>query len=159
MAAKRQQGDKAGPIAWPEGVRLASGRVRGRRAAGKAAPAALTEQRGRHRRGGLSEIAAAALLVLKGYVILGRHVRTRHGEIDIIARRGRRLAFVEVKYRRTDEAAATAISDWQAERIAAAAEHWVWRHPRYRDCEIGLDAVLVSRYRIPVHVANALQSA
>ena len=55
----------------------------------------------RYRRGRLSEWLAAAALLAKGYRILGRRVRTPYGEIDLIAVRGRRLAFVEVKRRAT----------------------------------------------------------
>ena len=55
----------------------------------------------RYRRGRLSEWVAAAALLAKGYRILGRRVRTPYGEIDLIAVRGRRLAFVEVKRRAT----------------------------------------------------------
>lgn len=93
----------------------------------------------------------------RGYRILERRYRRRAGEIDIIALRGRRLAFVEVKYRPTIGEAAAAISDRQAARIAEAAERWVWQHPAYHAHEIGLDAVLVARYAWPRYVANALQ--
>ena len=142
---------------WPDGVRLARGRAaRASRRAATADHAARAINR-RHMRGMLAEFAAAALLVLKGYRILDRRHRGRSGEIDIIAVRNRRLAFVEVKYRPTMAEASASISDRQAARIADAAEHWVWRHPRYRDHEIGLDAVLVTRFGLPRHVANALQ--
>ena len=60
---------------------------------------ASAERIGRYRRGRLSEWLAAAALLAKGYRILGRRVRTPYGEIDLIALRGRRLAFVEVKRR------------------------------------------------------------
>ncbi len=115
------------------------------------------ERRGRLRRGALAEVAAAIWLMLKGYRILAWRRRTRFGELDLIAVRGRRIAFVEVKQRRTTEEAQAAISGWQADRIVAAAEQWVWHHPRYRNHEIGLDAVLITRWRWPQHAVNALQ--
>src|SRR5262245_36647438 len=58
-----------------------------RREAGRA------ERLARYRRGRLSELLAAALLMAKGYRILARRCRTPYGEIDLIALRGSRLAF------------------------------------------------------------------
>jgi putative endonuclease len=144
-------------ITWPEGVRRASGRTGSRPAAVVPAPTALQGQHKRHTRGALSELLAAALLMLKGYRILDRRYRSRRGEIDIIAVRGQRLSFVEVKYRRTLAEAETSITGTQAARIANSAEQWVWRNAAYRDHEIGLDAVLVAPGRLPRHLPNALQ--
>src|SRR5262249_19071702 len=79
----------------------------------------------RYRRGRLSEWMAAALLVAKGYRILGRRVRTPYGEIDLVAVRGSRLAFVEVKRRPTRLEAEAALTTRQRVRIARAAEFWV----------------------------------
>src|SRR5262245_50440766 len=76
---------------------------------------------GRYHRGRVSELVAAAALMLKGYRILGRRVRTPYGEIDLIAVRGLRVAFVEVKRRATQDAAQGAVSPRQAGRIARAA--------------------------------------
>jgi putative endonuclease len=117
----------------------------------------LAEKRRRFWRGQLAELFAAALLVLKGYRILARRHRTRLGEIDLIAVRGRRLAFVEVKHRPTIDDAHSSISHSQTDRIAAAAEQWVWRHPAYHAHEIGLDAILLAPRRMPRHLPNALQ--
>lgn len=143
-------------IEWPDHVRRASGRTPGRTAR-PADRADRDKRRGRHWRGWLAELAAALLLQLKGYRVIERRHRSRAGEIDLIAVRGRRLAFVEVKYRGSLDAAAAAITGVQAQRIADAAERWVWRHPHYRDCEIGLDAVLVAHGCLPHHAMNALQ--
>jgi putative endonuclease len=112
----------------------------------------------RYRRGRMSEWLAAAALLAKGYRILGRRVRTPYGEIDLVAVRGRRLAFVEVKRRATRGEAEAAITSRQAGRIARAAEFWVSRHPAFRDLEQGLDAVFVMPRRLPVHMPNALQA-
>jgi putative endonuclease len=117
------------------------------------------ERRKRERRGRFSELAAAALLLLKGYRILARRHRSAFGEIDLIAVRGRRLAFVEVKRRLTVDAAQAAMTGRQASRIAEAAEQWVWRHPAFREHEIGLDVVLLVAGRLPRHHPNALQPA
>ena len=107
--------------------------------------------------GRFAEAVAAALLVCKGYRILAWRYRSRLGEIDLIARRGRRLAFVEVKARPTIDRAMAALGETQTRRIWAAAEHWVGRHPRHLGCEMGFDAVLVIGGRVPRHLPNALQ--
>ncbi len=125
--------------------------------AGKLAGAGKAERQARYRRGRLSELLAAALLLAKGYRILERGCRTPYGEIDLIAVRGRRLAFVEVKRRATREKAEAALTPYQARRIVRAAEHWVSRRPRYRDHDRGLDAVLVVPRRLPAHLPDALQ--
>ena len=118
---------------------------------------ASAERIGRYRRGRVSEWLAAAVLLAKGYRILGRRIRTPYGEIDLIAVRGWRLAFVEVKRRATRLDAEAAITPRQAGRIARAAEFWVSRNPAYCDHEQGLDVVLVTPGRLPVHVPDALQ--
>ena len=119
---------------------------------------ASTERIGRYRRGRLSEWLAAAAMLARGYRIVGRRVRTPYGEIDLIAVRGRRLAFVEVKRRATRGEAEAAVTPRQAGRIARAAEFWVGRHPTFREHEQGLDVMLVVPGRLPVHVPNALQA-
>lgn len=115
------------------------------------------ERAERYRRGRASEWVAAAVLLAKGYRILGRRVRTPHGEIDLIAVRGRRVAFVEVKRRATRREAEAAITPQQAARIARAAEFWTSRNLAFRDHEQGLDAIMVVPGRLPIHVPDALQ--
>jgi putative endonuclease len=117
---------------------------------------ASAERLGRYRRGLVSEWLAAAVLVAKGYRMLGRRVRTPYGEIDLIAVRGSRLAFVEVKRRATRLEGEASITPRQAGRVARAAEFWVSRNPAYREHAHGLDVVLVAPGRLPVHVADAL---
>ena len=119
--------------------------------------AAAGRRRKRERAGRLAELLAAAFLVAKGYRILGRRVRTRLGEIDLIAVRGRRLAFVEVKYRDDATDPPKTVSRRQSDRIARAAEQWVWSHPAYRNHAFGLDIVLVSPWRWPRHLKDGLQ--
>jgi putative endonuclease len=120
---------------------------------------ASSERIGRYRRGRFSELMAAAALLAKGYRILGRRVRTPFGEIDLVALRGKRLAFVEVKRRATRPEAEAALAPRQAGRIARAAEFWISRNSRYRNHDRGLDAVLVMPGRLPVHLPDALHLA
>jgi putative endonuclease len=87
---------------------------------------------GPHDFGRLCEETAASHLVRAGWRIIARNYRFGHREIDIIARRGRVVAFVEVKGRRTAEwghplEAVTARKRREIERVAA---QWVARFGR-----------------------------
>lgn len=113
-------------------------------------------RRRRQRRGRSSEWLAALLLVAKGYRVLARRYRTELGEIDIVARRGRRLAFVEVKARPTLADCEAAIAPQAARRIRRAAELWLARHPADRECDIGFDVVFIVPRRWPRHIENGL---
>ncbi len=93
----------------------------------------------------LAEWLASWLLRLKGYSILDRRYRTSVGEIDIVARRGRRLAFVEVKCRGDCGVATATVTLRQQQRIIRAAAVWQQRHPRYRTCEPAFDLVICGR--------------
>ncbi len=82
------------------------------------------ERRARERRGHTAEWAASLALMLRGYRILARREKTPLGEIDLIAVRGGRVAFVEVKRRATREAAEASITSAQRARIRKAASLW-----------------------------------
>ncbi|MGE0765875.1 MAG: YraN family protein [Hyphomicrobiaceae bacterium] len=116
------------------------------------------ERRARLRRGLLAEMIASVLLMAKGYRILARRHRTPFGEVDLIAARGRRLAFVEVKRRASIAEAEASLTPTQAARIGRAADHWLDRNPAHRGAEIGLDAILVVPRRWPSHRRNALDT-
>lgn len=120
---------------------------------------AKTERIGRYRRGRLAEWLAAAAMLARGYRILARRCRTPYGEVDLIAVRGRRVAFIEVKRRATRLEAQAAVTPRQAQRVARAAEFWVGRNPAYREHEQGLDIVFVTPGGLPQYLANALQPA
>jgi hypothetical protein len=62
-----------------------------------------------YRCGRFAEAIAALLLRAKGHRILARRYKTPVGEIDLVALKGRRLAFVEVKQRRTIDDAGWAL--------------------------------------------------
>ena len=110
------------------------------------------------RYGRRAEIAAALLLQLKGYRILARRYRAPGGEIDLIARRGRLVAFVEVKLRATLDTAAESITTHGRGRIVAAAGAWVARNPAVADCDLRFDAVLCAPWRLPRHIADAFDA-
>src|SRR5262249_45657019 len=86
---------------------------------------------------GLSgETRAAGLLLAKGFRIAARRWRSPVGEIDLVARRGRLLVFVEVKARVRLDDAAEAVTERQKRRIAAAAAAWLASHAGDRDHHI-----------------------
>jgi len=120
------------------------------------APIGADERRRRLRRGRLAEWMAAAALMARGYAIVGRNVKTRAGEIDIIAVRGRRIAFIEVKRRPTGEAAEAAVGARQAARIRNAAGYWLAQRPHYHAHEQSFDLMLLVPRRWPRHIENGL---
>ena len=108
---------------------------------------------------GLSaESRAAAYLVAKGYRIAARRFRSPVGEVDIVARRGRVLIFVEVKARSTLDAAAESLQPRQQRRIAAAAAAWLALNPHDVESNIRFDAVLVAPGKIPRHIPAAFEA-
>jgi putative endonuclease len=115
---------------------------------------ARSPRRVARRFGRRAEWLAAALLRLKGYRILARDFRVPVGEIDIVARRGGTLAFVEVKARRGD-GAAEALSRRQRQRIARAAEWYLSARPALRGLICRFDVILIGRGRLPEHRCGA----
>ena len=81
--------------------------------------------------GRAAEDAAARYLVHRGWRLLGRNVRIGRGELDIVARRGRVLAFVEVKARRTHACGAPedAVGTLKRRQVARLAELWLAARP------------------------------
>ena len=114
-------------------------------------------RRAAERKGRFAEAAAAFLLTCKGYRILARRYRTPVGEVDLIARRGRRFAFVEVKLRETTGEAAHAVTPRQQHRIARAAEHWLALRAPGGDWETTFDVVLVAPWSWPRHLESAFR--
>lgn len=109
--------------------------------------------------GQLGERMAAAWLRRRGWTVVGRRFRSGHRDIDLVARRGGEVAFVEVKARRGnvfgDPVEAV---DWRKRRELQRSAHcWIHRHglpgDAYRFDVIG---VLISGGRARVrHVENA----
>lgn len=115
-------------------------------------------RRAAYRLGLSAETRAALWLRLKGYRILARRYRTPRGEIDLIARRGKTIAFVEVKARANRNAALEAISPQAQRRIVEAAHIWLSTNPGCMDVTLRFDAMLIAPRRLPHHMANAWQA-
>ena len=78
-------------------------------------------------RGRAAEDLAAAHLMAKGLHILTRNYRVAGGEIDLIARHGNELVFVEVRSRRSAAfgSAAESVTAAKRRRILLAAQHYL----------------------------------
>lgn len=101
------------------------------------------------------EWLAALYLRAKGYRIPGQRVRTPMGEADLIAKRGRLVAFVEVKYRAEVQIAAGAVTPASWQRIARAAEVWMARHPSLSDYGWRYDLIALAPRKLPQHIQDA----
>jgi len=120
-----------------------------------ARPAEPGAKRRAHTFGLRAEWIATAWLVLKGYRIIGRRFSVAGGEIDIIAKRGTTIAFVEVKARPFLDEAATAISETKRRRVSRAARVWLTRNSWAMATTLRGDAVFVAPGRLPRHLPAA----
>jgi putative endonuclease len=105
------------------------------------------EQQGRR-----AETIAAWWLRCKGYRLLAKRVRTPHGEIDLVMRRGAMILFVEVKARPTLEAAQEALTPRGLSRLRAAGAIAIGRFDPKNRLNHRFDAVLIARARFPRHI-------
>jgi len=96
-----------------------------------------------------AERRAAWWYRLRGWRILGTNVWAGGNELDLIARRGRQLRFVEVKEKRTARYDAVAAVDGEKQRrLRRAAETWLAARPELDDLVVGFDVVAVSSGRL-----------
>lgn len=116
----------------------------------------LARRRAAERRGRFSEVWAALLLLLKGYRILAWRLRTRAGEVDLVARSPSGiLCFVEVKARRDRAQAVESLGPRQRARIARAAELYLAKRPGLAAKGLRFDTVLLARGSWPTHIRDA----
>ena len=109
----------------------------------------------REARGRRGEQLAAWYLRLTGWRILAQRVKTPRGEIDLIARRGKVVAFVEVKWRAQAADLDHAIDAYRLRRVLAAAEAVGHRYAKAGD-EQRIDVLLLAPRCFPRHMANVL---
>ena len=108
-----------------------------------------------YRRGVFAETIAGLLLRFKGHRIVARRYKTPVGEIDLVALKGKRLAFVEVKRRKSFEDAAEALPTRSRRRIVRAAQYWLAAHPSYNGHDMRFDVVLTAPWSWPHYIENA----
>ena len=104
-------------------------------------------------RGRRAETIAAWWLRLHGWRILARRARVSGGEVDLVAKRGRTVAFVEVKQRNSEDAAAMALDQYRLRRVVVAAERLA---PRFAHAgeDIRIDAIFLVPGKLPRHLVN-----
>lgn len=119
----------------------------------------LAARRRTYRFGLIAESLAALYLCLKGYRILARRYRTTSGEIDLVARRGRTIAFVEVKARQTPEAALSSLTPRMQARIERAALQFSASRRDYAGFDLRFDLIVVCPPFFIRHLDNAWRPA
>lgn len=111
------------------------------------------------RRGRLAETLCVWVLRLTGWRILARRMKAKAGtglgEIDIVARRGRTVAFIEVKARGDHDAARESVTAAQRQRIARAAQVFAERNAACAECDMRFDVMSLGRGVWPEHIADA----
>ena len=116
------------------------------------------ERQKAERRGRLAEFLCRWHLRLRGWHIVASHWRCPAGEIDILARRGRVLAIIEVKLRRDLASAAESVLPRQRRRIARATSAFLMTRPDLAALTLRFDVMLVAPQRPPRHLAGAWRS-
>jgi putative endonuclease len=111
----------------------------------------LAEKSGRE-----GEKRASFWLRAKGWQVLDTRVKTPAGEIDLVAKRGRVVAFVEVKWRRRKSDLEFAIDEFRLSRVAAAVEAVAHRYAEHGE-DIRIDVILLAPGAFPRHIENAWQ--
>lgn len=97
--------------------------------------------------GAEGEVLACQYLKKLGYEILDRNRRFGHKEIDIVARQGNELVFVEVKTRRSDAFGhpAEAVTYKKLRQLEAASAFYLRAHPTARDWRLDVVAITLSQ--------------
>ncbi len=93
------------------------------------------------------ERLAGLVLSLKGFTIIARRFKAHGGEIDLVAKRGKLLIFVEVKARASLDDALEAVSYANQRRVSDAASMFLAHHPRLAHCDMRYDIIAVSGWR------------
>jgi putative endonuclease len=99
------------------------------------------------------ERRAAWWLRLHGWRIIGQRVKVRAGEIDLIARRWKTTALIEVKARRKAADLDLAIDEYRIRRVAAAVTSVSHRYAKPND-DIRIDIILIAPGQWPRHLTN-----
>lgn len=119
---------------------------------------ASASRRQSERKGRMAEYVAVWILRLKGYAVLSMRHKTPVGEVDLIARRGSLLIFVEVKLRKNTNTALEAVTPQAQARIARAAAHYLTLHPKLAEHPMRFDVIALAPWRWPVHLKGAFEA-
>ena len=94
-------------------------------------------------KGIFAEYLACIFLLLRGYVILSTRYKTKLGEVDVIAKRGKSIHFVEVKLRKDEDKAKLAITSKNQKRVMNSAKLFMQRNKKYESYGLSFDAITV----------------
>lgn len=108
-------------------------------------------KRDSYRFGRFAEALCRWRLRLSGYRVLHQDYRSATGEIDIIARRGSIVAFIEVKARNARSDAAHALQPKQRRRIERTALGYLARHPELAELDARFDLMTLTPFSWPEH--------
>ena len=110
-----------------------------------------------YRHGHVAEAAAMLFLLAKGFRPIARRYKTPLGEVDLIVKRGRLIAFVEVKARALERDALESVGPASEKRIVDAADLWLAKHPAAAGYDFRYDMVVLVPWRLPRHVPDAFR--
>lgn len=117
------------------------------------------DRRASESRGRSAEATCVALLEDAGWEVVAERFRPPRGqgagEIDLIARRGAVLAFIEVKAREGERDAVESVTPRQQARIARAAEVFLATRPDLAELDCRFDVMLVTPDAPPRHIVDA----
>jgi len=111
-----------------------------------------------YRQGHGAEWLAAVYLMLKGYQILAFRLKTKAGEIDILARKGQTLAVVEVKRRLNRDDALLAVHPDQYHRLLSAGLAVQRSRPSLLGMDLRIDLLALAPLRWPHHLKGLLNT-
>jgi putative endonuclease len=121
----------------------------------------MRDRKQAHKYGLAAEKAAGIYLRCKGYRIVAERYRNVHGEIDILAMRGKTLVAVEVKARRTLEQCTESITPHKQQKIARAVQGLIAGHGKISGLAIAaqhtirFDVIWIAPWRWPTHIEDA----
>ncbi|WP_420412921.1 YraN family protein [Roseibium sp.] len=122
-------------------------------------PGKVTQRRRKAYALGLSaESYAAWYLRLTGWRILKQRYKTKAGEIDLIAKKRKTVAFVEVKARTTRQAALEAVTPASQKRIVRAAKIFVSEHPKAGFFTLRFDVIVIRPWALPERIVSAFEA-
>jgi putative endonuclease len=107
------------------------------------------------RKGRRAELIARLWLQIKGYRILEARFKTKVGEIDIIAKKGKTIAIVEVKARTSKTTALESLATRQRRRIERSTEFWLKKAGYIHTTSPRFDIIAIVPRRFPIHIKNA----
>lgn len=108
----------------------------------------------RERKGRRAEFWARLYLRAKAYRIIAKRYKTPYGEIDIIAARGKSLAFIEVKARPNLDQGLWSVTPAQQKRISQAAALWLGQNEGHGFQNMSFDVVILAPGHLPRHIQH-----